>query len=161
MLFRSADNAASAVSIIRGAQRNNEYAYGVGDSAGGAYGLLTSREQCKVFPVNVFPQIDYGEAILPQFKDVMYAGHDNQKQCELVQQMVGKFDLETIKEMTREIAMKSNLQVVIYNLTTGDMWIANRHGELRAAECQYVKFPFSMWQQPNNQENPAAGIAGH
>ena len=160
-MLRYADNAASAVSIIRGAQRNNEYAYGVGDSAGGAYGLLTSREQCKVFPVNVFPQIDYGEAILPQFKDVMYAGHDNQKQCELVQQMVGKFDLETIKEMTREIAMKSNLQVVIYNLTTGDMWIANRHGELRAAECQYVKFPFSMWELQNNKENPAAGIAGH
>ena len=149
-MLRYADNAEAAVSIIRGAQRNNEYAYGIGDSTGGAYGLITSREQCKIFPVNVFSEIDYGKAILPQFKDVMYAGHDSQKQCKLVEQMTGKFDLEKIKDMTRQIAMKSNLHVVIYDLTTGDMWIANRHEHTRAADCEYVKFPFSMWEQPNS-----------
>jgi hypothetical protein len=157
-MLRYSDNAESAVTTIRGAQRNNEYAYGIGDGTGGAYGLITSREQCKIFPVNTFPEIDYGKAVLPQFKDVMYAGHDSVKQCKLVGQMTGKFDLEKIKEMTRQIAMKSNLHVVIYDLTTGDMWIANRHGRIRAADSEYVKFPFSMWELPKNKENPATGI---
>ena len=147
-MLRYADNAESAISIIRGAQRNNEYAYGIGDSTGGAYGLITSRERCRIFPVNAFSEIDYGKGggVLPQFKDVMYAGHVSQKQCKLVEQMAGKFDLEKIKEMTRQIAMKSNLHVVIYDLTTGDMWIANRQEKIRAADCEYVKFPFAMWE---------------
>ncbi len=160
-MLRFSDNAESAVSTIRGAQRNNEYAYGIGDGAGGAYGLITSRERCKIFPVNTFAEIDYGKAVLPQFKDVMYAGHDSVKQCKLVQQMTGTFDLETIKEMARQIAMKSNLHVVIYDLTTGDMWIANRQGKKRAADCEYVHFPFSMWELEGTKEKPPlGGIAG-
>ncbi len=159
-MLRYADNAESAVSIIRGAQRNNEYAYGIGDGTGGAYGLITSREQCKIFPVNTFQEIDYGKGILPQFKDVMYAGHDNKKQCKLVEQMTGTFDLEKIKEMTRQIAMKSNLHVVIYDLTTGDMYVANRQPHIRAADCEYVKFPFAMWALPKEKEIPLNPIAG-
>lgn len=158
-MLRYADSAESAVSIIRGAQRNNEYAYGIGDGAGGAYGLITSRERCGIFPVNAFPEIDYGNkvGVLPQFKDVMYAGHDSPKECKLVEQMTGKFDLEKIKDLTRQIAMKSNLHVVIYDLTTGDMWIANRKEKIRAADCEYVKFPFAMWELSSS----TPGIARH
>ena len=42
--------------------------------------------------------------------------------------------------MARQIAMKSNLQTVIYDLTAGKIWVANRKDNIRAADRPYVEF---------------------
>jgi hypothetical protein len=144
-VLRYADSAEAAASIIRSAQRNNWYTYGIGDGKGGALGLLTSAKFCKVFPVNADAEIEYGKLTLPQFKDIMYAGYDSKKLCEMADDMKGKFDLESMQLIARKIRLPSCLHVVIYQNDTGDMWIANRHGTIPAADCEYVKFPFSMW----------------
>jgi hypothetical protein len=143
--LRNANSAEAATGIIRSAQRNNAYAYGIGDGHGGAFGLLTSAQSCNVFPVNTNAVIDYGEFTLPQFKDIMYAGHDNNKLCDLADELKGTFDLERIRHVAHLVRLPSCLHVVIYQNDTGDMWIANRHGNVAAADCEYVKFPFSMW----------------
>jgi hypothetical protein len=144
-VLRNANSAEAATSIIRSAQRNNAYAYGIGDGKGGAFGLLTSARSCQVYPVNADAVINYGQMTLPQFKDIMYAGYDSKKLCELADGMKGKIDLESIQQLARTVRLPSCLHVVIYQNDTGDIWIANRHGNIPAADCQYVKFPFSMW----------------
>jgi hypothetical protein len=144
-VLRSADSAEGATSIIRSAQRNNAYTYGIGDGNGGAFGMVTSAQSCKVFPVNNQSTIQYGPLTLPQFKDIMYAGYDSKKLCDLADEMKGDFDLERFQRIARTVRLPSCLHVVIYQNDTGDMWIANRHGTIPAADCEYVKFPFSMW----------------
>jgi len=41
--------------------------------------------------------------------------------------------------------MPSNLQTAIFDLTTGDLWVANRHDNVPAADCAYVHFPREEW----------------
>ena len=146
LLMRYADNAEAAVSIIRSAQRNNAYAYGVGDSSGNGYGLITSRTECHIYPMNKTSEIRFGEMVMPQYKDIIYAGHNWYVQGKLMEQRQGKLDLESVKDINKYICMNSNLQVVIYDLTTGDIWIANAHGKTPASFCEYVLFPLSMWE---------------
>ena len=144
-VLRHADSAEAATSIIRSAQRNNAYTYGIGDGKGGAFGLVTSAHACQVYPVNANPMITFGTMTLPQFKDIMYAGYDCKKLCDLADEMKGTFDLERIQQIARKVRLPSCLHVVIYRNDTGDLWVANRHGDIPAADCEYVKFPFSMW----------------
>ena len=48
--------------------------------------------------------------------------------------------MTTIQELARQIAMKSNLQTVIYDLTADRIWVANRKDKIRAADRPYVEF---------------------
>src|SRR6185369_5880217 len=91
--LRHADSAESAASIIRAAHRNNSYAYWVGDRGGGAIGMLTSARECKLFRVNEQEELADGKIVLPQFKDVIYAGHFSQKQSKIVEEMRGTLDV--------------------------------------------------------------------
>lgn len=145
--LRYSDCAKEAVSIIRSANRNNSYAYLVGDIYGNAFGLATSRENCTTYSINVETEVQTGKHILPMYDDVVYAGHFGVKQGNLVKEMKGNLGLEKLKEMSREIAMKSNLHVAIFNLTTGEFWVANRQGNKRAADCDYIHFPADQWDK--------------
>ena len=145
-VLRNADTAEGAASIIRAAKRNNSYAYWLGDRGGGAIGMVTSAQQCQMFRVNECEQVSHGTAKLRQFADVIYAGHYGEKQGKLVEQMRGTFDLAAIKDMAKKIRMNSNLHTVIFDLTTGDLCVANRHGSVPAAECPYVDFHYSDWK---------------
>src|SRR5205085_11363441 len=97
-------------------------------------------QQCLAYRANEHETLQVGKTTLPQFRDVIYAGHYEKKQAELVRQMEGTFDVPVIQELARQIAMKSNLQTVIYDLTAGKIWVANRHGDIRAADRPYVTF---------------------
>jgi len=159
-MLRHAGSASEGAAIISFAQRTSAYAYGIGDANGGAVGMVTTAHKCEVYPVNESDVIDDGDRKIPQFKDVIYAGHNCAKQHDLVAAMLGKFDLQTIQSMARQIRMDSNLHTVIYDLTTGDMWIANgitvnvdnKRVYKAAADCPYIKFPFSAWASDENQK---------
>src|ERR1043166_2115006 len=144
--LRHADTAEGAASIIRGAHRNNSYAYWVGDREGGAIGMTTSAQVCQLFRVNACKEVADGKLTLPQFTDVIYAGHYSEKQSKIVEEMRGTLDVERIKEMARKIRMPSNLHTVIFDLTTRTLSVANRHGSIPAAECEYVEFPYEAWK---------------
>ena len=108
--------------------------------------MITSAQQCQLFHVNEYPEVADGKTVLPQFKDVIYAGHYSEKQSKLVEEMRGSLDMAAIKEMAKKIRMPSNLHTVIFDLTTGDIEVANRHGSIPAAECSYVEFPHDAWK---------------
>ena len=141
-VLRYADAADQGATIIRAARRTNSYVYLVGDRHGEAVGMITSAQRCQNFHANESETLQVGKQTLPQFRDVIYAGHYEKKQAELVRQMKGTFDVPVIQEMARQIAMKSNLQTVIYDLTAGKIWVANRRDETRAADRPYVEFAF-------------------
>ncbi len=145
-VLRHADTAEGAASIIRAARRNNSYAYALGDPGGGAIGMITSAQQCQIFHVNEYQELMEGRTVLPQYKDVIYAGHYSEKQGKLVEQMRGSLDVAAIQEMAKKIRMDSNLHTVIFDLTTRDISVANRHGSVPAAECSYIQFHHDAWR---------------
>jgi len=100
-----------------------------------------------MFHVNQCKEVADGKTRLPQFPDVIYAGHSSEKQSKIVEEMRGTLDVASIKEMAKQIRMNSNLHTVIFDLTTGDISVANRHGALPAANCPYVEFPSDAWNR--------------
>ncbi|TSC57704.1 MAG: hypothetical protein Greene041679_268 [Parcubacteria group bacterium Greene0416_79] len=144
--LRYGASAPEAAAIIRAAQRTNSYAYCLGDSAGEAVGMITSSTDCSLFRINQVSEVRFGKMTLPQFADVIYAGHHGERQGKLVQKMHGMLECASIQTMAREIAMESNLHTAIFDLSKRDLWIANREGNRRAADCTYVKFPFDAWR---------------
>ncbi len=142
-VLRYANNADQGAAIIRAARRTNSYIYFLGDRQGGAIGMITSAQRFQAYRANEQETLQVGDKILPQFRDVVYAGHYENKQAELVKQMQGTFDVPVIQELARQIAMKSNLHTVIYDLTAGKIWVANRKDNIRAADRPYVEFTLS------------------
>jgi isopenicillin-N N-acyltransferase-like protein len=139
-VLRYADTADQGAALIRAARRTNSYIYFLGDRQGDAIGMITSAQSFQAYRANQQETLQVGNKTLPQFRDVIYAGHYEKKQAELVKQMQGTFDVPVIQELARHIAMKSNLHTVIYDLTAGKIWVANRKDNVRAADRPYVEF---------------------
>src|SRR2546422_1291280 len=104
-VLRYADAAGEGATLIRAARRTNSYIYFIGDRRGEAVGLITSAQQCLAYRANERETLQVGKTTLPQFRDVIYAGHYEKKQAELVRQMEGTFDVAVIQELARQIAM--------------------------------------------------------
>jgi isopenicillin-N N-acyltransferase-like protein len=139
-VLRYADTAEQGAAIIRAAPRTNSYVYFLGDRNGGAIGMITSAQQALLYRANEQQQVAFGEKLYPQFRDVLYAGHYQDRQAELVRAMHGSFDVDTIMELARQISMKSNLHTVIYDLSSEKIWVANRKDDIRASDRPYVEF---------------------
>jgi isopenicillin-N N-acyltransferase-like protein len=139
-VLRYADTADQAAALVRAAPRTNSYVYFFGDGNGGAVGMISSAQQALVYPPNEQDVIAFRDEQYPQFQDVLYAGHHQRRQAKLVDKLLGRFDLKTIQEMARKIAMHSNLHTVIYDLTDEKIWVANRKDDLRACDRPYVEF---------------------
>lgn len=139
-VLRYADTAEQGATLIRAARRTNSYVYFLGDRGGEAVGMITSAQRCQIYRANERDTLEIGSKLLPQFRDVIYAGHYEKKQASLVRDMEGTFDVPVIQELARQIAMKSNLHTVIYDLTASKIWVANRLGDTRAADRPYVEF---------------------
>jgi hypothetical protein len=152
--LRYSDSAHEAVAILSAARRNNSYAYWVGDKNGNAAGLLTGPDSFFEYWMNKNEVVndvakkkgrpDRIEPV-PQYKDVIYAGHDNKKEGAEVKRLLGSLNVESLKEVSRKIAMDSNFQVGIFDLTTLDLWVSNARGTNRAVDCEYIKFSHSEW----------------
>ena len=147
-VMRYASNAEEGAAIIRAAPRTNSYVYFLGDRHEGAVGMITSAQQCLSYRANERATVEIDNKEWPQFPDAIYAGHYQEKQATLVGQMVGNFDVPVIQDLARQIAMKSNLHTVIYDLTADKIWVANRHENIRAADEPYVEFSLAgIWQK--------------
>lgn len=148
--LRYASSADEAAAIVRAAPRTNSYIYFFGDKQGGGVAMITSRETTVSYRPNEQSEIVISDTSYPQFDDVLYAGHYTARQADLVRRMHGHLDETAIQDMTRQIAMKSNLHTVIYNLTTATIWVANRTATDRAAERPYIAFALEpAWNTPH------------
>jgi len=147
-VLRYADTAEEGAAIIRSARRTNSYIYFLGDKHDDPIGMITSAQRCLAYRANERESLEVGDQTLPQFRDVVYGGHYEKKQAQLVNELQGKLDVDTIKELARQIAMKSNLQTVIYDLTADKIWVANRKDNIRAADRPYVEFSLAdAWKK--------------
>src|ERR1017187_5647007 len=139
-VLRYADAAEDGAAIIRAARRTNSYVSFLGDKRNDPIGMITSAQRCLAYRANDSDTLAVNGKSMPQFHDVVYGGHYEDKQAQLVHDLQGKFDVATIQELARQIAMKSNLQTVIYDLTADKIWVANRKDKIRAADRTYVEF---------------------
>jgi hypothetical protein len=139
-VLRYANSAEDAAAIIRAARRTNSYVYFLGDKRNEPIGMIASAQRCLTYHANETETLEVEGKPMPQFRDVVYGGHYEDKQAQLVRDMEGKIDVSTIQELARQIAMKSNLQTVIYDLTADRIWVANRKDKIRAADRPYVEF---------------------
>jgi isopenicillin-N N-acyltransferase-like protein len=156
-VLRYADSAEQGAAIIRAARRTNSYIYFLGDKHNDPVGMITSAQQCFSYHANERDTLQVADKTLPQFRDVVYGGHYEERQAKLVDQMQSKFDVETIKDLARQIAMKSNLQTVIYDLTADKIWVANRKDNIRAADRPYVEFSLAdAWKKSADLTTPVA-----
>jgi len=151
-VLRYANTADEAAAIIRAARRTNSYVYFLGDKRGDPIGMITSAQHCLAYHANEAETLEVEGKPMPQFHDVVYGGHYEDKQAQLVHDMEGKIDVAGIQELARQIAMKSNLQTVIYDLTADRIWVANRKDKIRAADRPYVEFSLAdAWAKSTQQ----------
>ncbi len=156
-VLRYANTAEEGAAIIRAARRTNSYVYFLGDKHNSPIGMITSAQHCVAYSANDRDTLEVGNKKLPQFHDVVYGGHYEDKQAQLVRDMQGKVDVDSIKELARQIAMKSNLQTVIYDLTADKIWVANRKENVRAADRSYVEFSLAdAWKTSTESTTPVA-----
>ena len=119
--------------------------------------MISSAQQCLAYRANERDTLEVSGKNLPQFRDVVYGGHYEEKQAQLIREMQGKCNVETIKELARQIAMKSNLQTVIYDLTADKIWVANRKENIRASDRPYVEFSLAdAWKKSAEPTTPVA-----
>ena len=149
-VLRHADSAKVGTGIVRSARRTNSYVYLLGDAAGDAVGIVSDATREKEFWINKQSEIVDRDKIIPQFPDVLYAGHFNEKQGALIKTMHGSIDEASLKDMASKISADSNLHTAIYKVKSGEVLFAVKHGRIKASNCQYIRFNKEMWQKRNN-----------
>jgi hypothetical protein len=160
-VLRYANTSDDGAAVIRAARRTNSYVYFLGDKRNEPVGMITSAQHCLAYHANERDTLQVGGETLPQFRDVVYGGHYEKKQAQLVGQMQGTLDVATIQELARQIAMKSNLQSVIYDLTADKIWVANRKDTIRAADRPYVEFSLAdAWKKSTEPTTTPVAMAG-
>src|ERR1017187_334987 len=139
-VLRYADTAEDSAAIIRATRRTNSYVYFLGDRHNEPIGMVTSAQRCLAYHANEREELKVDNQTMPQFRDIVYGGHYEDRQEKLVRDMQGKIDVSAIQGLAKQIAMKSNLQTVIYDLTADKIWVANRKDNVRASDRPYVEF---------------------
>ena len=161
-VLRYADSVDEGAAIIRAARRTNSYVYFLGDRRDDPIGMITSAYRCLTHHANQGDTLVVDRETMPQFHDMVYGGHYQSKQAKLVQQMAGAIDVAAIQELAKQIAMKSNLQTVIYDLTADRIWVANRQDNIRAADRPYVEFSLGdAWNKSSRYASATAATAAH
>ncbi len=136
-LMREADTLEDAQNIISGAQRTSSYVYVVSDAKkkpGETNALLfiTDRNRFLTFEENTH-LIDEREEedgdTYPAIDDVVYGGAKGEELHDVIQEYYGRISIDTLKEMTKPISLKSNMQNVIFKPATLEAWVSNANGE--------------------------------
>jgi len=86
-VLRYADTAEDGATIIRATRRTNSYVYFLGDKHNEPIGLVTSAQRCLVNHANEREELQVDGHTMPQFHDIVYGGHYQEKQEKLVGEM--------------------------------------------------------------------------
>ena len=157
-VLRYANTAEEGAAIIRAARRTNSYVYFLGDKRNAPIGMITSAQHCVAYHANDRDTLEVGNidaAAIPRRRvwrtlrgqaGTTRPRHAGQSRCRV-----------PFKELARQIAMKSNLQTVIYDLTADKIWVANRKDNVRAADRSYVEFSLAdAWKKSTESTTPVA-----
>ena len=145
-VLRWAANPQEATGIVRSSPRTNSYVYVVGSAKDGAVALITNAYEVISF---IPGQID---APVPQLTDSLQAGHYQDRMDQLVADRHGAIGAEWLMdEFIPAIAMDSNLQCVVYDLTNLRFYVANAPDrQRRAADQFYTEFIFPVEDVPSD-----------
>lgn len=154
MVLEEARTLDEAIAIFRDHPRTCEYYFVIADGkTGKGVGMEASWD--------VFQLIRMGESHpkLPEaVKDavLLSAGDRYKELARRVKQGFGSFDAESARHlMDRPVAMKSNLHSVLFETTTGRMWVANASPDGQPAANQpYHAFDFPALLK--HEANPSA-----
>lgn len=137
-VLRWCDDPAEAAGIVRSRPRTNSYVYVVGTALKGALAFVTNPYEVRIF------RPGDRDAPVPQFPSSLHAGHYEDRMTELLGEAYGRVSIRWLsEEYLPAIAMKSNLQCVIYDLTNLRFLVANApDGKHRAADQSYADFGF-------------------
>ena len=154
MVLEEADTLDKAIAIFRDHKRTCEYYFVIADGKSGkAVGMEASW--------NAFATIAMGEshAKLPvAIKDavVLSAGDRYKELARRVQKGLGTFDAESARHlMDRPVAMKSNLQSVLFETTTTRLWVAHASKDGKPAADQPYQ-AFQLTDMLKHQADPSA-----
>ncbi len=136
-ILRWCETPEQAEGIIRASPRTNSYAYIVGTADNGGLAFTTNPYEALSF------RPDQEDAPVPQLPDMLHAGHYQDRMDELVAAQHGRISEQWLmEEFIPQIAMDSNLQCVVYDLSNRRFHVANAPDDRRrASNQQYVEFP--------------------
>jgi hypothetical protein len=137
-VLRWADHPEEASGIIRSTPRTNSYVYVVGTADSGGLAFVTNAYSVEAYA----PGEAHGPVV--QLDDMLHAGHYQERMDALVAEHHGKISLEWLRDdFIPAIAMKSNLQAVIYDLSNRRFFVANAPDTTtRAADASWSQFTF-------------------
>ena len=140
-VLQYADDVEQAAAVMKSADKTNYFVYVVGDgiTENGkpeARGFISTKDFCKVYTP------DKDNFPIPQLEAIVYGSHYNEKCYEILKELYGEIDPSVImKKINPAIAMRSNLQCVVYDPKNLRFWVANAEGPKgRACEQGYVLF---------------------
>jgi len=151
-LMREAHTLDDVRSIIQNAQRTCSYIFMITDAKAGddskkALLFMTDRNRVKVFGENT-PLTDEREGTeYPPIDDVIYGGARMEETYEAISEQYGRIDPDILMKLAMRIALKGNMQNVVFRPGTLDAWVSHaandtRDEEGRACNQQWFYFNF-------------------
>ncbi|MGA1867776.1 MAG: C45 family autoproteolytic acyltransferase/hydrolase [bacterium] len=150
-LMREADSLDDAKRIIEAARRTCSYVYVICDAkkennAEKALLFVTDKSSVRTFSENTILEDTLKGREYPALDDVVYGGAKNEKLYESISRFYGALSPETLKEIATIIALKSNMQNVIFKPATLEAWVSHAtdaHGEEgKACNQEWFYFDF-------------------
>ena len=157
-LMREADTLMAATEMIETARRTCSYVYMISDAKGKNGTGKASLFVTDPFRVQIFKEntrlVDERDPddIYPAIDDVVYGGAKPEVLHEKVTQYYGRIDVSSLKNMAKDVALKGNIQNVIFKPGTLEAWVSNAANEKRDKEgraCNQEWFYFNFGKALN------------
>ena len=151
-LMREADKLDDAKEIVQNVPRTCSYIFMITDAKADdesekALLFMTDRNRIKVFGENTSLTDEREGTEYPPIDDVIYGGAKMEETYKAISEYYGKITPEVLMEITRIIALKGNMQNVIFKPGTLDAWVSHAANNTRDEEgkaCNQGWFYFNF-----------------
>jgi isopenicillin-N N-acyltransferase like protein len=129
-LMREADNLDDVIRIISEARRTCSYVYVISDAKTEDHDrkallFVSDRDRVEFYPADT-PLVDERNAVsYPAIKDVVYGGAKSEELYDQLMSYHGRISPETLMEIAKPVALRGNVQNVIFKPATLEAWVTN------------------------------------
>lgn len=132
-IMREADNLKKATQIINDTKRTMSYVHLIGDGkVRDAQIYDTTREYAKAYSHNTDLN-DYGK-VFPAIEHIVYGGHYPEIMHKELKESHGKINEQALMNIAKKVALKSNIQDIVFCPETLEAWAAHASGTDRKEE---------------------------
>jgi isopenicillin-N N-acyltransferase like protein len=129
-LMREADNLDDVIRIISEARRTCSYVYVISDAKARDHDrkallFVSDRDRVEFYPANTRLTDERNSVSFPAVEDVVYGGHKADVLYEEIMSHHGNISPETLMEIAKPVALKGNVQNVIFKPATLEAWVTN------------------------------------